>query len=148
MNKALEALMEIKRQIGNIHYFDFTQNPPRMTTIPLINTPFFDIIENALKRLEGIDDKKVVYMTRTQGQAQKVIDELSKHKEVVITNLSDQKKLKALEIIKTKKIDVGLFYTILEDNNQKNKKWSYNFWQEKENKITQKEFDSVKEVLL
>ena len=60
MSKELEALMEIKRQVGNIHYFDFTQNPPRMTTILLINTPFFDIIESALKRLEGIDDKKVV----------------------------------------------------------------------------------------
>lgn len=148
MSKELEALVEIKRQIGNIHYFDFTQNPPRMTSIHLVNTPFFEIIENALKRLEGIDDKKVVYMTRTQGQAQKVIDELSKHKEVVITNLSDQKKLKALEIIKMKKIDVGLFYTILEDDNQKDKKWSYNFWQEKENKINQNEFEILKEVLL
>lgn len=65
-------------------------------------------------------------------------------------NVSNKKvkELKALEIIKMKKIDVGLFYTILEDNNQKNKKWSYNFWQEKENKITKEEFDLLKEVLL
>lgn len=101
MNKELEALKEIKRQVGNIHYFDFTQSTPTMTSIPLINTPFFDIIETALKNYEELTNKPVMFCRSTHGSKQALIDMICKnHKEVKITCLEDEKKLKALEIIK------------------------------------------------
>ena len=52
----LKALEEIKRQVGNIHYFAFTQNIPTMTTIQLVDTPLFKIVENALKALDIIKE--------------------------------------------------------------------------------------------
>ena len=58
------------------------------------------------------------------------------------------KKLKALEIIKTKKVDVDLLDTIMKDENQIDKLWSYNFWQLDKYKLTQEEYDLLKEVLL
>lgn len=129
MSKGLVALETI------IQYNDL-RNPVR-GQMYLIN-----IIEKELKRLEKIDDKKVVYMTSTQGQAQKVIDELSKHKEVVITNLSDQKKLKALEIIKEKKVNVGLLLRCATVERY-NKGICY-----EPRHLIQEEFDLLKEVLL
>ena len=59
-----------------------------------------------------------------------------------------EKSLKALAIIKEKRIDVDLFYTIMEDENQIDKFWSYNFWQSNKNKLTKEEFEILKEVLL
>ena len=59
-----------------------------------------------------------------------------------------EKQLKALEIIKQKRVDVDLFYTVIEDKNQEDKLWSYNFWFEDKYKLTKEEFDLLKEVLL
>lgn len=59
-----------------------------------------------------------------------------------------QKQLKALEIIKNKRVDIDLFYTVMEDKIQKDKLLSYNFWQGDENRISQDEFDLLKEILL
>ena len=73
-------------------------------------------------------------------------------KEIRITARFDlaqvNKEHKALEIIKEKKIDVALFDTIMKDKNQTDKLQSYNFWQFDKYKLTQEEFDLLKEVLL
>lgn len=90
MSKELEALEEIKRQVGNIHYFDFTQNMPTMTTIPLVDTTLFKIVENALKdyeKLKGEYDKLESIYTHFIKQYNQLLKDHSKM-------------LKALEIIK------------------------------------------------
>ena len=58
-----------------------------------------------------------------------------------------RKHLEVLNIIKEKRVDIDLFITILKDENQTDKLWSYNFWN-KERQLTQQEFDLIKEVLL
>jgi len=59
-----------------------------------------------------------------------------------------EEELRALEIIKNKKVDVDLLDTIIKDENQIDKLRSYNYWQIDKNKLTQEEFDLLKEVLL
>ena len=89
-NKGLEALKEIKSCsteyfIKNLGYL-------------------FDRVETELKRLEGIDNSPKIILGRHHGQTKSMIDYVCKNwKEVKITNLEDEKKLKALEIIKKKK---------------------------------------------
>ena len=58
------------------------------------------VIETTLKEQGEQYKKPLVLMGRTHGQTKALIDEISKHyKEVKITNLVDEKKLKALAII-------------------------------------------------
>lgn len=59
MCKELETLKEIKKQIGNIHYFDFNNDYPIETTIKLRDSDLFIIIERSLKALNIIRDKRV-----------------------------------------------------------------------------------------
>ena len=59
MTKGLEAFEEIKKQIGNIHYFDFRNDVPKQTIYELREMPLFDTIEKELKALEIIKDKEV-----------------------------------------------------------------------------------------
>lgn len=57
-------------------------------------------IENALKNYEELTNKPVMFCRSTHGSKQALIDMICKnHKEVKITCLEDEKKLKALEII-------------------------------------------------
>ena len=49
---------------------------------------------------EKIADRHVLCCRQTNGQTQMVVDELSKHEDINITNLLDEKKLKELELIK------------------------------------------------
>lgn len=66
--------------------------------------------------------------------------------EAELKRLEEQDEI--LRIIKKKKVDVDLFYTIIEDENQTDKLWSYNYFQAEKNKLTQSEFDLLREVLL
>ena len=69
----------------------------------------FEIIETALKNYQELLEKPCVIMGRTQGNTQAFIDTISKnYKEIKITNLVDEKKLKAFKIIVEKEIDIWL----------------------------------------
>lgn len=60
-----------------------------------------EIIETTLKNYEELTSKPVILYGRTHGYTQALIDTICKnYKEVKITNLEDEKKLKALEILK------------------------------------------------
>lgn len=121
MNKELtplEALEEIKRQVGNIHYFDFTQNIPTMTTIPLVDTLLFKIVENALKRLKQLEEEKQSF------------------------DRAIEKKLKALEIIKEKRVDVGWLISC-----ENIKQYNGVIGTATHKLLTQEEYDLLKEVL-
>lgn len=96
-----------------------------------------DIIESALKRLEEIDNKPVAFMVSSRGMENAIVKEISKHKEIKITNLADQKKLKAFEIIKKKDIKVaqyGDYYLIDKHTNLLGQ-------------LTKEEYELLKEIL-
>ena len=65
----------------------------------------------------------------------------------IIKSKEEIRQEKAAKIIKNKRVDVGLFYTVLEDANQTDKLWSYNFWCDEKTKLTKREFNLVKEFL-
>ena len=73
----------------------------------IISQEVYKTIETALKSYEELTSKPVILYERTHGSSQALIDYICKnHKEVKIINLEDEKKLKALEIIKEKRVDV------------------------------------------
>lgn len=74
-----------------------------------------EIIETKLKDYEELTNKPVILYGRTHGYTQALIDTICKnYKEVKITNLEDEKKLKALEIIKETPI-FAWYVTIYKD---------------------------------
>lgn len=90
MSKELQALERIKS-----HYKD-------KVCIDVLDD--FDIIETALKKYEEPTSKPIMLCGRTHGYTQALIDYICKnYKEVKITNLVDEKKRKAVEVIKEKK---------------------------------------------
>ena len=98
------------------------------------------IIETALKNYEELTSKPAILYGRTHGHSQALIDTICKnYKEVKIINLEDEKKLKALEIIKKRTtplvIQKGQFYFLEYDN-------TFQYY------ITKEEYDLLKEVLL
>ena len=102
-----------------------------------------EIVETALKRLEEIDNKSVCFVGRTRGQTKRIIEELSKHPEVKVTNLDDQKKLKALEIII--KYNIHKCSVIMATDSYKDYKicWVYD-----NTKMTEEEYKVLKEILI
>ena len=61
----------------------------------------FNIIETTLKNYEELTSKPAILYRSTHGSSQALIDTICKnYKEVKITNLEDENKLKALEIFK------------------------------------------------
>lgn len=91
------------------------------------------IIETALKRLEELE-KAFVTLSKEDEKTKKLLSlEIEKNR--------------TLEIIKKKRVDADLFLTILEDKNQDDKLWSYNFWNAEKNSLTQEEYELLKEML-
>ena len=78
-------------------------------------------------------------------------EEYKKYKKLIEETLKkyNENKIKALKLLKEKRIDIDLFLTILEDDNQKNKLKSYNFWLQRNEKlkITKKEYYLLKKIL-
>ena len=107
---------------------------------------YCEIVETALKNYQELLGRPCVLVGRTNGQTQALIDKISKnYKEIKITNLEDEKKLKALEIIKEKEVDI---YGIKNSENV----YDYNSGIENENNfenklLTKEEYDLLKEVL-
>ena len=113
------------------------------------------IIETALKRLEEIDNKPKVILGRTHGQTKSMIDYVCQNwKEVKITNLDDEKKLKAFEIIKKKNITP--YEDVLQNGGYEDYLMFRNLCKQdlEENEIlaskllTKEEYELLKEVLL
>ena len=55
MSKELEALKELRLQVGSIHYYDMTGGTPKETTLLLRDSEPFKIVETALNRLERLE---------------------------------------------------------------------------------------------
>lgn len=105
-----------------------------------------EIIETALKNYEELTSKPVILCERTHGHAQALIDMISKnYKNIKITNLEDNKKLKAFEIIKKKRVFIGELLqsdSLEEYNDYVEEQGRYD-----EDKLTQEEYDLLKEAL-
>ena len=88
MSKELKAFRKICNNLNNYEFTDeYRENR--------------NLIETALENYEKLTSKPVILYGRTHGHTQALIDTICKnYKEVKITNLEDEKKLKALEIIK------------------------------------------------
>lgn len=101
-----------------------------------------EIIETALKNYVELTNKPVILYGRTHANTQALIDTICKnYKEVKIINLEDEKKLKALEIIKAKRVNLEYLKCC---ENYKQYKTICSYW----NEITQEEFELLKGVLL
>lgn len=77
------------------------------------------LIETELKNYQELLEKPCVLVGRDRGYTKAIIDMISKnYKEIKITNIVDENKVKALEIIKDKRVDVGSFinYFVEHDN--------------------------------
>lgn len=107
---------------------------------------YCEIVETALKNYEELTNTPPILCRRTQGGTQSIIDYICKnYKEVKITNLEDEKKLKALEIIKEKRVNIFTFYECCSWHNPSNYNDSLGCPVNCE--LTQEEYDLLKEVL-
>lgn len=106
----------------------------------------FNIIETALKKYDELTSKPVFLCGRTNGHTKALIDYICKnYKEVKITNLEDEKKTKAFEIIKEKIVDIyGIKNSIDVYDYNAGIEYEDNF----ENRLlTQAEYELLKEIL-
>lgn len=92
-----------------------------------------DIIETTLERLEDLQNKYNVLENEYFDQKRSMLN----YDEV------KQIKLKALEIIKRKKVNTGRIFI-----GQYNTLEEYNMWENEDRKLTQEDFDLLKEILL
>ena len=109
-----------------------------------------DLIETTLKNYEELTNKPVILYGRTHRNTQALIDTICKnYKEVKITNIEDEKKLKALEIIKEKKVDTLLLFRCFDFDNLYGYPHFEMYNQELYTQnITKEEYDLLREVLL
>ena len=131
MNKELRAFRKICR---NLNSYEFTDEYKKNKKL----------IETTLKNYEELTSKPAILYGRTHGHTQALIDTICKnYKEVKITNLEDEKKLKALEIIKEKNVWFWVFRRT-HNVNEYNEKVALYYPECDE--LTQEEYDILKEV--
>lgn len=136
MNKELEALQEVRQQLTYYKEYAKEKLPTKAEQIDASCEDELNIIETALKDyatrktlIETIDSGEMVFEERNVWEEK-------------------QKKIKAFEIIKDKKVDVGVF-RFCESANDYNRAIRIN-----ENglihyvELTQEEYELLKEVLL
>ena len=131
MSKELRAFRKICK---NLNSYEFTDEYKKNKKL----------IETALKNYAELTNKPVILYGRTHGHTQALIDTICKnYKEVKITNLEDENKVNALEIIKKKEVNVAALLEL--DNLQQ-----YNNYCDMVGgckKLTQEEYDLLKKVL-
>ncbi len=139
----VDKVYDIKFDNGDRKHYEYE-------TIRDLFPEYFAEIETALKNYEELTSKPIIlYYGRTHGHTQALIDMVFKNfKEVKITNLEDETKLKALEIIKEKRVDVDYLITCIEQSI--NPLQFYNEYIKEFNgiELTQEEYDLLREKLL
>lgn len=103
------------------------------------------LIETALKNYEELTSKPAILYERTHERSQALIDTICKnYKEIKITNLEDEEKVKAFDIIKKKEVAVFFLNKSKDVNDYNHTLKTYGTNQE----LSQDEYDLLKEVLL
>ena len=108
-----------------------------------------EIIKNALKNYEELTNKQVILCGRKSRKTQAIIDMICKnYKEVAITNLEDDKRLKAFGIIKEKRVDVHMLFWCFEKGGlERYNRFLDAFFESSKHRLTKEQFDLLKEVL-
>ncbi len=142
MSKELEAFERIKNH--TLSYVGDTYKT--LTDSREMQVEDLDIIETALKNYEELTNKPVILYGKTQA----LIDAICKaHKEVKVITIIDEKKIRAFDIIKKKRVNVlelctcANYETYLAFFN----KWNW-YGEYDEYILTQEEYDLLREVLL
>ena len=136
MSKELEALEQLK-------YYNTISNDDFDMTNEL------SIIETALKNYQELLERPCVLVGRKHGHTKALIDVISKnYKEIKIISLEDEKKLKALEIIKEKRVNVFWLMECISCYTNALEKYNEEVLCKDIDCLTQEEFDLIKEVLL
>lgn len=161
MNKSLEALNEMINKFVEILLETKCEEPTAVNITYLANSlrmafhNELNIIETTLKDYDELTSKPVILYGRTNGQTKALIDMISKnYKAIKITNLDDQNELKALEIIKKKRVDVAWLYLcfgFVEDSTNEEECDYYNDGYtayRNSQSLTYEEFNLLKKVLL
>ena len=163
MSKELEALQEVREQL--IYYKEYAKEklPTKTKQIDDECEEELNIIETTLKNYEELTSKPAIVCVERHGMAQALIGMFHKNfKEIKITSLEDQDKIKAFEIIKEKRVNAGNFIYWLKQKSRTYEDYLQDFYQEqwylhyKDNnddrckfyKLTQDEYELLKEVLL
>ena len=134
MSKELQAFRKICKNLNSYEFTDEYKNNKKL-------------IETALKNYEELTSKPIILYGRTHGNTQALIDTVCKnYKEVKITNLEDEEKVKAFEIIKKKRVDLEFLFEEWEEENWEFAFENYNMNHEIE--LTQEEYDSLKKVMV
>lgn len=149
MSKELEAWQQVK------DYLEFSLDRKtyceamRYTSTYDYLKPFIETVETALKNYEELTNKPVILYGRTHGQTKALIDMISKnYKEIKITNLDDEEKLKAFEIIKEKKVDISYLIICIEQNVEPLQFYNEIAKDLHNGELTQEEYELLKKVLL
>ena len=149
MSKEIEALEQLKMQVGNIHYFDFSKGYPNQTTIELRDSELFTTIEKALKDYELMKQTKIIVIDKniSDDDLEKLKNQrifassLEESKVELLFDEETQKKLKALEIIKEKGIILQFIketYTV--------EQYNAGVFGTLVKPLTQEEYDLLKEI--
>lgn len=97
MNKEMTPLQALKKIKQARYFVDFELD----VKVSEDYKKELNIIETALKNYQELLDRPCVLVGRTHGHTKALVDTISKnYKEIKVTNLEDEKKLKAFEIIK------------------------------------------------
>lgn len=120
------------------------------THIESVDGYSLSIIENALKNYQELLEKPYVLVVGTHEHAQALIDKMNNYKDIKIANLEDGNKLKVLEIIKNKNVNVRAFRKVLlMKQNDDVKLRAYNSQNHsEEDDLIKYEYELLKEVLL
>lgn len=146
MDEELElgAVFEaLKRQVGNIHYFDFSNGTPFETTTLLRDSYIFDIIEKALKNL---DEEKFRLRTCLRESKDEISSLRSFNLKLYNAKIVYQTKAILFEIIKDKSVDIG-FLQSCSSVNTYNKYIIEHAWTKHTRTLTEEEFVSLKKYL-
>ena len=136
MSKGLEALERI-RKIRVNGGFDTIDYFP-------VHKKDLDIIETALKRQDRIE----ITAIDIEQDNKELCKENKKLKKALKEKEKDEKKLKALEIIKEKSVDVGFLQFLKSCSNERYNNYIIEHaWTKNTKKLTQEEYDLLKEVL-
>lgn len=164
-----EALKELYRQVGSIHYCDMTCGTPKETTLLLRDSEPFKIVETALKEKEQQDGviqilKEIIefsqvlphiepnkdngfdIMSAVSINIQRDIE--NKERELLrkwILETCFPKELKALEIIKEKGIDIYYMKSALRNSVVFNETPSQYYNRVAHSNYTETEFNLLKE---
>ena len=150
MSKELDALEKAKMDMNYHRKYERDYYYPKEE-----REKYFSIIENALKDYELMKQAKIIVADKkiNDDDLEKLKNQImflcssGESKVEVLSDEETQKKLKALEIIKNKEVNVQELFDFIKKYEEHNGLYMYNGHRPYGKRINEKEFDLLKEVL-